>query len=283
MKTSGMQPTGERWRLGRSSALARWCMALGLPLVLIAGLGPIAWELAHHRGRDGVAGYDYAITAPLSGYDDPRMQRRVGEADLAYVERATEVIGGAIYHCLPTDAQTWSTELLTRLEPRIFPSAEGIVDPVALKCGFCSQVSTVLARILRANGIPDAHPRGLDGHVVVEFSINGVGYVTDPDFGIGPWLTSWSQPAVTERTVRRVYGDHDALRDRYPYLSDLVQLTADTASDTPSYDVPAMAALADTQARAIAAVEEVRLWTVAVGVGLLVVGMAALITSRRGA
>lgn len=237
-----MQPTGERWRLG--------IRLVGIALLLIAGLGPFVWGVTHHQNSDGVAGYDFATDDPLSGYGDPRLQRRRGESTLAYVERATLEMGAAVYHCQPTELQTWDAAMVTWLTPE-FPGPEGIVDPVSLRCGFCSQVSVVLARVFRANGVPSAHPRGLDGHVVIEFDYEGASYVTDPDFGVGPWKTSWSDPVATARTVRTVYGEHEALQDRYPYLEDLVRITADTSTDTPSYDVAAMESLADVQADAI--------------------------------
>lgn len=261
LDTQGMAFRGETDRF--------WC-AVGLVLAVVAGLGPMIYDAAHHRDRTGVAGYNFAITEPLSGRGDPRLVRQPGESTLSYVRRATRGAYQAVYHCDPTETQTWATSTLAFVSGGAFPGREGVLTPDALRCGFCSQVSAVLAQALRANGVPSARMRGLDGHVVVTFRERGGEYVADADYGVGPWAVDWTDPAATAITVRALYAGHGMpAGEATPFgLRELVALTAEASTDG-TYDVARIERVVAAQETSLAAVNTLRWILVVCGLVLL--------------
>lgn len=155
--------------------------ALGLVLILGAAAlllptGPFA--------KDGRANYDHPTKKPLKGWSDQRLSRQPGESDLELAARLTAVVGGAIFHCDLDEAPNLAGSLASRLSA-LGGDHQGLLSPALLRCGYCHQVSFVLAQALKNEGIR-AKPWGLNGHVVTKFLVDGQRYVTDADLGVGP-------------------------------------------------------------------------------------------------
>lgn len=181
---------------------------------------------------------------------------------LVYAERVTAQVAARVGHCAPGDPQTWEVAALQTVSLGGFLGVDGVIAPSGLRCGFCSQVSSLLAKILRDNGVT-ADVRGLDGHVVVTFTHAGQTYATDPDLGVGPVPVDWHQPEQTRTAVTTAY------TRPLKYPAD-VRWVADTYADTTTDGYRSrgwLVARAESQAQAIEAVRIGR-W-VALGLGLL--------------
>lgn len=81
-------------------------------------------------------------------------------------------------------------------------------DAIRKGVGFCSQVSMALADYLDERGIA-SRVAGLDGHVVVEASVNGQFYILDPDYDVViPFSVeeaAQSSPVVAKYYMERGY------------------------------------------------------------------------------
>lgn len=130
-------------------------------------------------------GQSYAADAPLKGWDDPRLQRKTDETDIAFAERLTTVVNRATYHC---DVASSAQGLAAWLAAGSLPEMDkyGYLHPGLLRCGFCHQRAFVLAETLRRGGVTDATTVGINGHVITALSNGGVKYMADGDYGVGP-------------------------------------------------------------------------------------------------
>lgn len=227
----------------------RFRFVVGMVLLLVAGFGPVLWDATHHR---------QASQIPVAELD-----RRRGERVLPYVTRVNRAVYGATYHCEPTTPQTWAAAALAPVSPQV-GHAEGILAADWLRCGFCSQVSFVVADVLTRNGV-EAYGRGLDGHVVVGFSHGGRDYVADPDLRVDPFVVEWDNPGQLAGAVAREYAAWGPMP--HGMVRTLNDVYTDTATDGVQ-DAAWMRDLADDQAKQLAAVEWLRWVLVAAGVVL---------------
>lgn len=232
-------------------------MLVGVALVGVAGLGPVAWQATYEPPAVGTV-------APIEGYGDPRTERHAVESDVAYAERMTVLVASATGHCEQGDTQTWATAVTST-----FLGPEGVIVPAELRCGFCSQVALVLAEILRVHGIESADAFGLEGHVVTEFESDGQTYVADPDLGVPPFAVDWSDP---EDAVRAAYAAAGPLDWVAPTAETAGALYASTA-DNGEYDRDYYTSLAEHQERVLTAVRVGRLTVVGLGVALVLVAL----------
>jgi hypothetical protein len=134
-------------------------------------------------------GYFLARTDRLASWDDPRLKRVDGEADLEFANRMLNIVHDSTYHCEAYDyRQSWFTWLTWKLGIySIIPgNTQGVLDLKTFRCGFCHQRAFILAKVLRDRGIKSAEVLGINGHVITVFKDNNELYSVDPDFGVGP-------------------------------------------------------------------------------------------------
>jgi hypothetical protein len=226
-----------------------------------------AWPaVALSHDPQGLPGYNAAIESPLSGFDDPRLQRASGEGDLAFAERMTLQVFRSTYHCDYTfTGHTWATAVVAAINPT-FLADQGVLTPSGFRCGFCHQRAWILAETLTRGGL-EASSLGLELHVVTTFDHHGRTYVADPDAGVTPFEVNWDDRSRLEATVR----------DRYTMPRAELYIRIFLAADEfTHFSMPYLRAVASGQdliLRAGAALE----WT------LLVVGLGLLVAARTRA
>jgi len=193
-------------------------------------------------------GYYAASDIPLTGWSDPRLQRRDGEVDSDFADRVTDQVFRSIYHCAPTYYdQEWATAIIGRVNPT-FLGDQGVLDPAYVRCGFCSQVSFILAETLTRAGI-HARPYSLgDGHVVTELVLDGDSYLADPDIGIGPFVVPWGDPEAVAMTIRTQYAGVPSASWR----DLIVEIYSDHSDDGPYYSMEFLEQIAENQGQVLA-------------------------------
>ena len=168
-------------------------------LFVLLSIDEALWQPPPSSSGSNFPGYSFSTTERLIGWDDLRLRRGADEAPLEFAARANQEIYRAVYHCRDISGSTWASKRLGALG--LFGFAEhGVLSPQYLQCGFCSQVSYVLSRVLRENDI-DAFVYGLNGHVVTVFSEGDSQFVADPDYGIGPWKVNISSSDSMSQTA----------------------------------------------------------------------------------
>lgn len=167
-----------------------WSARILGALLFVAGLGlmfPVWWPSPTTTSPHGGPGMSRAIDRPLSGWDDPRMRRAPGEADLEFATRAMREVHEATYHCNANQSsQTLAAHLAA--EAVAETASYGYLAPDIMRCGFCHQRAFLLAEFLRRGGISNAQTYALQGHVLTLAQIDGQYFMLDPDYGVGPIL-----------------------------------------------------------------------------------------------
>jgi hypothetical protein len=202
----------------------------------IAGLVCLGLAIEHFtheyqpRGLgEKIPGYDHISGPTLAEIPQTEFTRRAGESDLAYVKRITQIVHLATYHCPPTNfglsfIETAVENVMIRLhrDPQF---DMGLVDRKRIRCGFCSEQSVVLASILRENGM-DARALALTGHVAALVVVDGVEYLADPDYGVGPY--PYNLPVEKLRSLYRA--------SSLPEMTNIVvPMIANREDDAPYY------------------------------------------------
>ncbi len=185
------------------SRLAGIVMCLLGGLFVLFSVDAARWQAPPTTSSYHYPGYSFSTTAPLFGWDDLRLRRGADETPVEFAARANQVIFSAVYHCRDMSGSTWASQRLGALG--LFGFAEhGVLSPRYLRCGFCNQVSYILSRVLRENGI-DAFVYGLNGHVVTVFLEGNSQFIADPDYGIGPWEVNISSPVSMSQLAPAKY------------------------------------------------------------------------------
>lgn len=135
-----------------------------------------------------VAGYSHTATQHISQIPLSRFARTAEETDLGYLKRILDSVHLSTYHC---ERDGFHLSLLERLAVRLSGgislfSNEGILMRERFICGYCHQRAFIEAKILSDNGMP-TDVLSVNGHVVARTAIDGVEYITDPDYGVGPF------------------------------------------------------------------------------------------------
>lgn len=180
------------------------------------------------RGRESdepIAGYTYIEGPTLAELPRSAFARGEGETDVNYAARMTMLVHHSTYHCDAGDHQLSLPGLIVqsamRLVGRDPQFYQGLVRKRTLRCGLCSERSIALSKILSDHGL-DSYAQGLNGHVASKFTVNGIDYLADPDYGVGPFPY-----ASTEAELRQIYS-----ASSIPDLTDLVlPIIADRTDD----------------------------------------------------
>lgn len=209
-------------------------------------------------------GYSVNTVPRLAGWDDPRLGRLAAESDGQFAERMTRVVSQAIYHCEIHSTARVIDWLASRVVPHDFREV-GLLTPSALRCGFCNQVSYVLARALERGGV-EADLLVLNGHVVTLASFDGKRWLADADFGVGP-VEYPADFATVEPAYRRVTKHHDN------WLSQIAAAYATSADDGPYYRSMEWLQAAEGRQRVVIGFLEIARWAfLAIGLMLMVNG-----------
>ena len=216
--------------------VSRWAgivMCLFGGLFVLLAIDEARWQAPTTSSGVYFPGYSFSTAGRLVGWDDQRLRRGADETPVEFAARANQEIFSAVYHCRDISGSTWASQRLGALG--LFGFAEhGVLSPQYLQCGFCSQVSYLLSRTLRNNGI-DAFVYGLNGHVVTVFSEGDSQFIADPDYGIGPWevnisnsesmskLASANYTWLTDRFGVKMAGQYKAVTNAYGTTEDNVQ------------------------------------------------------------
>ena len=122
-----------------------------------------------------------------------------------FVARMVALVHNSTYHCLPANFALSPVEnafawLIAQAGGSNLDWQNGPLGRDDLICGYCHQRATVLANILRENGI-EARPWGLSGHVVTKYvTPEGDEYLADADYGVLPYPL-----AVDATTAKELY------------------------------------------------------------------------------
>lgn len=131
-----------------------------------------------------------------------------------------------------------------------------------MPCGFCHQVAYVLAESLVRNGI-SARAYGLNGHVVTQFEANGTSYISDPDFGIGPYIYA---PSMWEH----VREDYAAVAGKdSPWMDAIKKPFLHIADDAEYHSMKSLTKMSLLQALVVAILEWMSVFSIALGTVLL--------------
>jgi hypothetical protein len=185
------------------------------------------------RGRETgspIPGYTFIPGATLAELPPSAFARLDGEKDIDYVARMTTLVHLSTYHCEPWEHQLSLPGMIVQnamaavgRDPQFY---QGLILKRTLRCGFCSERAIALSRILSHHGI-ESHAHGLNGHVASIFTVDGVEYLADPDYGVGPF--AYNAPAAD---LREIY-----LSSSIPELIDLVvPIIADRTDDYPYFE-----------------------------------------------
>jgi len=165
-----------------------------LTLALILSFGVLVDSSIKSKSLADIPGYTYALSPPLSSWDDYRLVKHVDESEIDFARHVNLEISNAYYHCdylatsnLIDKVASWRSKTYKEV---------GFLAPNRA-CGLCHQAAYILARTLTLNGL-NATPLGLNGHVVVLLESDGHSYILDPDFGVGPFVYEekmWSKIA----------------------------------------------------------------------------------------
>jgi hypothetical protein len=178
-------------------------LMLGIAVVCLPFLVNALWVLPRPNVHPPIPGYSYATQARIGSWDDPRLARHSGESALDFAGRITILVHKATYNCLATEiGQSWWTALAYRLG--LLDAEQGLLSLETFHCGFCHARAYIVAAALRNGGISDATALGLYGHVVTTFLLDGKRYVSDPDFGIYPFVLP-EDTVELRRAVERNY------------------------------------------------------------------------------
>ena len=162
------------------------------------------WTVYPSKPDAGRAGMATSTLRLISAFPDSTFDISESEAPLGYVKRVTDLVHLTTYHCNPKNYQL---SLLERLSLRLSGSPttfdQGILVKHRFGCGFCHQRAFLVHQAIGRNGL-DSIVFGLNGHVVVKVTIEDKEYLTDPDYGVGPFAYTADVTAL-DADVRRSY------------------------------------------------------------------------------
>lgn len=124
---------------------------------------------------------------PLRSYSSYQLARKTAEPPLSYARRITNIVHLSTFHCMSNEYQL---SIIDRVVVRYLGYEqmfdEGILSRHRINCGLCHQRAAVVAEILNNNGIKST-VFGLNGHVVARLETSDGVFLTDPDYGVGPY------------------------------------------------------------------------------------------------
>jgi len=183
----------------------------------------IAFGTSHYfheyqpRSRDSevpIPGYTFIEGPTLAELPAAAFARIDGELDLEYAARMTKLVHLSTYHCEPTDHQLSLPGMLVRAAMELVGRSpqfeQGLIRKRSLRCGFCSERAIALSKVLSDHGL-GSHAQGLNGHVTSMFTIDGVDYLTDPDYGVGPFSYNSTESELKEIYASSVLPDNAKL------------------------------------------------------------------------
>lgn len=161
-------------------------VAVGLLLVIVATQHFYTLYQPNALG----ANFPFAPTGvPLSGAQAHAVKK--SENLLAEVKAVTRGVFENTEHCEVSDLRlSWLENTILALNPFSNIFQQGVLVRERFHCGYCHQRSFILLEILqerfeRSGAV--AHMQGLNGHVVLQFEVGGRTFLTDPDYGVGPF------------------------------------------------------------------------------------------------
>lgn len=188
--------------MSKTSRPALWLFSL---LCLLVSLNHLCITAAV-GSQQGMAGFEQAIEPRLASMSKDVLALSPKEGQLGYVKRITDMVHLSTYQCNPTDFRLSVLDktvmtLLNIDKQKVFLS-EGILVANRFVCGLCSQRAFIAHKILRDNGV-QSEMYGLEGHVVLRVTVDGVSYFTDPDYGVGPFTVGPGENIAD--VIKKVY------------------------------------------------------------------------------
>lgn len=228
------------WRISavwRSSILrAVFGLVLLASGIAMVGHG-ILWNIPVFQG-------EYVRPPSVPVRDLLSVERRPGEGDLAFVERATQTVHRAFGYC-PGQVSTRYMWLYTgamsiaRITPksiltslslprslRQVPFNFGLISADLIgffDCGLCHQHDALLREVLAKAGI-HSDLLTLRNHVVLRVSIDGEFWYADPLYGVGPIQVDFRDAGAARATLVEAYRDN-------PLLVGIERLEPDVMAD----------------------------------------------------
>ena len=101
-------------------------------LFVLISIDAARWQASPTTSWYYYPGYSFSTTAPLIGWDDPRLRRGADETPVEFAARANQAIFSAVYHCADISSSTWASQRLGALG--LFGFAEhGVLSPKYLQ------------------------------------------------------------------------------------------------------------------------------------------------------
>ncbi len=255
------------------------CGGLAFSIWLYAGFH----ELPPRNEVEDWPGYYRAVDAPLTGWDDPRLQRWEDETILEFAERAARAVHNSGYNCQPGDSPDWLSQSLSVFNILQFKEL-GVLTPKYFRCGYCHQRAYILSRTLRNNGIA-AKTYGLHGHVVTVFTVESSFYIADSDYGVGPFEVDVTDNDAMKAAAARHYAflnDDDSIADQKNQYR-LVLLAYDrTDLDRRHRHSAYLDTVAERQERLLDQAETIRTLVLLAAIAFTAVGAWAIVFGWRG-
>lgn len=156
----------------------------------------------------------YALSQPNTlAAKLPVVQKQTPDANdldslLADVERLTRAVFESSEHCEVSDLRlSWLENTILALNPFSNLFQQGVLVRERFRCGYCHQRAFLLLEMLQAHFArtgATAEMLGLNGHVVLQFRMQGRTFLTDPDYGVGPFAYH-SEDNALAREVASAY------------------------------------------------------------------------------
>lgn len=145
------------------------------------------------------------------------------EGLLAEVGELTRAVFDHSEHCEVTELRlSWLENTILALNPFSNLFQQGVLVRERFRCGYCHQRAFLLLEMLQAGFAgTDAtvQMQGLNGHVVLQFVAQGRTFVTDPDYGVGPFEYSSEDSALSQQVSQTYAGSPNLESMLSMYLS----------------------------------------------------------------
>jgi hypothetical protein len=180
------------------------------------------------------------------------------------------------YHCKYYNSQNYVHWVAKRLFPFAFEEY-GLLDWRYFQCGFCHQRNLLLVEMLMKAGF-DANLRGLNGHVIAEYNLNGDVYWIDADYGVSSFVMP--KEALAEAVVIERYSGLRKNINGKDFMSSVITAFKNYDNDA-YYNLTSLGVIAGSQRLLMNLVGGILVGLIFTTVASLTTALMVLLSPRR--